>query len=273
MMHIDDIVVVLVDTQNKPFRELNSQRADRGRKCEVYAPVNTEYKFLVKNNSDKRIKIDIDIDGSSVSGNGLVLNAYGYTYIERFAEVDRRFKTSLKSGEGVADPTSPENGIIKVRVHKEKAQEIKLAPIVIEQHHHHHHETVWNYGRTLHYTSQDQPTYGGVLRGMNTSCSVGATKGFDSTPTVATYSASVEPAVKTSGGILNNMKSLRASLPVAESLATVEGDASGQQFVPTTWNGEDMAFGEIVFTFFLKLASNMIDPEYVKYLELKQKFG
>ena len=163
------------------------------------------------------------------------MNAYGYTYIERFAEVDRRFKTSLKSGEGVADPTSPENGIIKVRVHKEKAQEIKLAPIVI---------------------------------GMNASFTVG-----DSTPTVATYSASVEPAVKTSGGIRNNIKRLRASLPVAESLATVEGDASGQQFVPTTWNGEDIAFGEIVFTFFLKLAANAIDPEYAQYLELKKKFG
>jgi hypothetical protein len=273
MMHFEEVVVTLVDTQNKPFRELNSQRADRGRKCEVYAPVNTEYKFLVKNNSDKRIKIDIDIDGSSVSGNGLILNAYGYTYIERFAEVDRRFKTSLKSGEGVADPTSPENGIIKVRVHKEKAQEIKLAPIVIEQHHHHHHD-VWQHNSyPLHYTSQYPPTYGGVCRGMDASCSLGSTKGFNGTPTVATYSASVAPEVKTSGGILNNIKSLRASLPVAESLATVEGDASGQQFVPTTWNGEDQAFGEIVFTFFLKLASNMIDPEYVKYLELKQKFG
>lgn len=269
MMHFEEVVVTLVDTKNKPFRELNSQRADRGRKCEVYAPVNTEYKFLVKNNSDKRIKIDIDIDGSSVTGNGLVLNAYGYTYIERFAEVDRRFKTSLKSGEGVADPTSPENGIIKVRVHKEKAQEIKLAPIVIEQHHHHHHDVWWGHNSyPLTYTSRNEPTYGGVLRGMDSSCSIGATKGLNSS-VPCSYSAQVPaPEVKTSGGIfMGNVA------PVTESLATVEGDTSGQTFVPTTWNGEDMAFGEIVFTFFLKLAANVVDPDYVKYLELKQKFG
>lgn len=261
MMHFEEVVVTLVDTQNKPFRELNSQRADRGRKCEVYAQADTEYKFLVKNNTDKRIKVDIDIDGSSVSGNGLILGPHSSEYIERFVDIDRKFKTSLVTGEGVADPTSPENGIIKVRVHKEKFTEISLPVTIIN--HHHHHDLWWNndqrnnlYYGTKHYTSPDV-VYGGVLRGVSSrgvsDSVIGTTSDTKGLNTVS-YSASL-------------------NVPKVENLATVEGGMSDQKFTSTIWNGDDTSFGEIVFTFFLKLASQAVDQEYLKYLELKKKFG
>lgn len=271
MMHFEQVVVTLVDNNKKPFRELNASVSGRGRKCEVYAPVDTEYKFLIKNNTDKRIKVDIDIDGSSVTAGGLILEAHEVDYIERFVNIDRKFKTSLKTGEGVADPTSPENGIIKVRVKQEKKIEIPK-PIIIEQHHHHHHHDVWGNGywnRTLHYTAQN-PTYGGVLRGMNE-------VGGSSMP--VSYSANIG-ATTDAHVTLNATKHLAPEISVrerdnsliSESLATVEGGISNQRFSTTYWNGDDQTFGEVVFTFFLKLATQAVDPEYIEFLRLKSKF-
>ena len=274
MMHFEEVVVTLVDSNNKPFRELNANKANRGRKCDVFAPVDTEYKFLIKNNTDRRIKVDIDIDGTCVTRNGLILNAFESDYIERFVDIDKKFKTSLKTGEGVADPTSPENGIIKVRVRKEKMfSPPPLIPVVREEHHHHHHHDVWwgNYNHPhnsypLTYTSRNEPTYGGVLRGCD---NIGATKGSDAGGSSVAYTASCSNAdVPT-----KSLMSFNAvdSKP-AESLATVEGSKSNQSFASTFWIGEDPLFGEIVFTFFLKLAAQAVDPEYAEFLRLKQKF-
>jgi len=275
MMHKNDIVVTLVDSNNKPFRELNASVSGRGRKCEVYAPVDTEYKFLIKNNTDKRIKVDIDVDGSSVTAGGLILEAHEVDYIERFVNIDRKFKTSLTTGEGVSDPTSPENGIIKVRVKQEKKLEIKIpAPIIVEQHHHHHHHDVWwgHNSYPLTYTSRNEPTYGGVLRGMND-------VGGSSMP--CSYSANVGATNDVASTCsLNSVKRLSPEVSVverdnsliSESLATVEGGVSSQRFNTTYWNGEDQTFGEVVFTFFLKLAAQAVDPEYIEFLRLKSKF-
>jgi hypothetical protein len=259
MMHYEDVVVTLVDNTKKPFRELNSQRQDKGRKCEVYAPVDTEYKFLIKNNTDRRIKVDIDIDGTNVSGNGLILNAHETDYIERFVNVDRKFKTSRVTGENVADPTSPENGIIKVRVHKESNQWTFIpSPLVIEKHVVHHYPNpsdVWGpYYRRSVWDYSNVPMCGG---------SVGSVQH----PTVYTASNAT-----TDMHIGATASYTAQAVPPAESLATVEGAKSHQSFITTTWNGDDTAFGEVVFTFYLKLDAQAVDPEYVKYLELKKKY-
>jgi hypothetical protein len=258
MMHYEDVVVTLVDNAKKPFRELNSQRQDKGRKCEVYAPVDTEYKFLIKNNTDRRIKVDIDIDGTSVSGNGLILNAHETDYIERFVNVDRKFKTSKVTGENVADPTSPENGIIKVRVHKESNQyHVIQSPIVIEKHvvHHYPQYPQWEPYRRTFWDYSNVPMCGGSVQ---------------QPVTYTANNASVATTDMHIGATLNAYTAHAA--PPAESLATVEGAKSLQSFTTTTWNGEDAAFGEVVFTFYLKLDAQAVDPEYVKYLELKKKY-
>jgi hypothetical protein len=257
MMHYEDVVVTLVDNTKKPFRELNSQRQDKGRKCEVYAPVDTEYKFLIKNNTDRRIKVDIDIDGTNVSGNGLILNAHETDYIERFVNVDRKFKTSRVTGENVADPTSPENGIIKVRVHKESNQyHVIPSPIVIEKHVVHHYPQWEPYRRTF-WDYSNTPMCGGISQpAVYTASNATLTSGYTTDMHVGATAAYTAQAA-----------------PPAESLATVEGAKSYQSFTTTTWNGDDTTFGEVVFTFYLKLDAQAVDPEYLKYLELKKKFG
>jgi hypothetical protein len=286
MMHFEEVVVTIVDSTGKPFRELNSQKVNKGRKCDIFVPVDTEYKFLVKNNSDRRIKLDIDIDGSTVSGNGLILNAHQSEYIERFVDVAKKFKTSRKDGEGVADPTSPENGIIKVRVNKEKLPEptqiVIKPPVIKEEHHHHHHypaDIWWN--RPLTYTTRTTEYCSGsdVIGASNdsvlsstlrsatmegTKCSMksfgpinGDARGLHGNVTTCCYSAQIE-------GDVGSVKSF------AETLATVEGSHSNQNFTWTNWIGNDLSFGETVFTFFMRLAAH--DPEYEQYLLLKKKY-
>lgn len=276
MMHYEEVVVTLVDNNKKPFRELNSQRQDRGRKCDVFAPAAAEYKFLVKNNTDKRIKVDIDIDGTNVSGNGLILNAHQSDYIERFVDSDKKFMTSLLTGEGVADPSCPENGIIKVRVHKEKEIPYSIVKIV-EEHHHHHDWDMWNrpwrsvpywYSSTqpLTYTAKNtnDDIYSSVLRGC-------ASKGILPDANIQAVNCGYNaPAGNVDGATLNAFSA--SIVPPEQKLATVEGSKSDQIFTTTTWNGDDLMFGEIVFSFYLKLAPTLVDPEYAKYLELKNKF-
>jgi hypothetical protein len=159
MMFYEEIVAVLCDTNKKPLRELDSQKQENGRKTKVFLPFDSEYKILIKNNSDRRIKLNIEIDGTSVSGNGLILSAHQTDYIERFVDIARKFKFVKSSNENVADPTNLENGVIKIRIHKEKP--INLTPITI--HHYGYGYDVWN-NRTI----------GGVLRGTTTDMSYSA---------------------------------------------------------------------------------------------------
>lgn len=258
MMHFEETIVTLVGNDNRPWREFEAKRLDKGRTCKVFIPTDTEYKFLIKNNSDRRIKICIDIDGTNVSGNGLILNSHETDYIERFVDQARKFKTSKVTGDGVADPTSPENGIIKVRVVKEKYVPPVRHDPPIEHHHHHHH---WDYpgywNRTIYGGSwgSSSHTYGGVLRSSNI-----GTKGIN-----ANYSAPVNSPDTVTTAAYNT------TYTGGDPLATVEGDVSSQRFSTTTWAGDE---GEpTVFTFYIKESSTVEDKQYQEYLRLKNIYG
>lgn len=116
-MHYDNIIVTLTDDNKNPLREFNSRKNfRRGRTCDVFISEGTEYKFMIKNNHDRRIKIDITIDGTNVTGNGLIQSANSVDYIERFVDLNRKFKAVLASNEAVADPSNQLNGKIVVKV-------------------------------------------------------------------------------------------------------------------------------------------------------------
>lgn len=235
MMHHEQIVVALLDNNKKPLREFDSRRQDNGRKCSVYIPEETEYQFLVKNNLDRRIKINIDIDGTNVSGNGLILDANCTDYIERFVDVNKKFKAVKKTDERVSDPSNPENGIIKVRIQKER----KIYPTLT---------TIQSVGDYWVYKETYDPTFrphitwlNSVLRGCNNSDAIYGN-------VQCCYNASTQ-----------------------EPLATVEGSISNQQFTSTTWNGDEGITQ--IFTFYLKATSQEVDKEYQEYLRLKQKYS
>lgn len=125
MMHYIDTIITIVDSNKKTIRELESEKQTKGRKCKVFLPFDTEYQFYIKNNNDRRIKLDIEIDGSLISDNGFIINSYQTCYLERFLNSNEKFKFVKASHEAVSDPTNRENGIIKIRVYKEKPKYIQ----------------------------------------------------------------------------------------------------------------------------------------------------
>lgn len=253
MMYYEEIVAVLCDSNKKPLRELDSHKMDNGRKTKVFLPFDSEYQILIKNNSDKRVKLRIDIDGSNVSGSGLIIGAHCNDYIERFVDIAKKFKFVKSTNEAVSDPTNLENGVIKIRCVKEK--EATYGGIVIHEHHNHiYHDSWFNrprpnwYNQETYYTSNLADRNIGGFTSLNASCL-----------------RSAEPTVQTV---------YTAQSAALESGATVEGDNSSQKFDSTFWRGDEDK--EIVFTFNL-FGSDAQDVERKKKLEefmkLKQELG
>ncbi len=251
-MHFEGTVVTIVDDKKKPIREFDSVRENKGRKCKVFMPFDTEYKLLVKNNDDRRIRLEIEIDGSIVSGNGLIINAHSTDYIERFVEIAKKFKFVKAGNEAVADPSNKENGLIKVRVATESR---KVTPIIHTVEHHYDYwrpTPYWNYPysqTTWCGTSSDSYSVGNSVHNSDNN-----------------FSIDRKTIVPENHVFLNQVQ---ASLPVGEAGATIEGSNSDQSFTTTSWNGDD----EISwFTFHISGVDIKKDPEYEKYMELKKKF-
>jgi len=107
-------VVVVCDSNNKPLREYSVNSGIYSREADIYLPFDTEYKFLIKNNNSARMKVEIDIDGASI-GSPIIIDANSSGYIERFVDVAKKFKFVSIHSDGVADPTSDENGKVHVK--------------------------------------------------------------------------------------------------------------------------------------------------------------
>ena len=255
MMHYNNVVVTLVDDNRKPLREFNSKKATVGRFCDVYLPFDSQYKFLIKNNNDCRVICEIEIDGSCVTGGGLILEAHKTEYIERFVDVDRKFKFVKSTHEAVADPSNPGNGGICVKVHREVAPPPKIV-----------------YVREQPIQWPNWPTYGlgdifcGGGRGMSSGGRYG--------------SSGVVGEVGPSGQVTNCSDAYACSSPLRgmafdsyvpeeKGGATVEGEKSTQSFGTTHWLGKDP---NSLIEFYFSLKPSGQDPEYLEYLKLRTKF-
>lgn len=114
-MHYNNTVIAITDKNSKPLRELEAEKTPSGRKCSIFLPFDSEYKFLIKNNSSVRIKLDIEIDGSNVTDTGVIIDGNKTSYIERFVNSAKCFKFVKATHSDVSDPTNKENGIIRIR--------------------------------------------------------------------------------------------------------------------------------------------------------------
>lgn len=258
MFH-EQVVVVLCDSNKKPLREFESQKTDNGRKAKVIVPFHSEYQFLIKNNSDRRIIIRAEIDGTNITKDGLIISAFGNSYLERFLDINKKFMFVPAGSSEVADPTNKENGVIKVRVRKEK----KIDPPQVIEHHYHH------YGNNG-YRSPNYWIGSSVLRG----CSSRRVK---EQQTYKGIEPDIQPTLYTCNSLSLNdtigVSSVNASfdLPLSAG-ATVEGGVSSQTFTSTSWNGDENE--ETVFTFHL-LGSDNAERErkMQEYLKLKSELG
>lgn len=257
MMHYEQYVVAITDNKGKSYREFESERLHNGRKSKVYLPFDSEYKILIKNNSERRIKLSIDIDGTSVSSTGLIINAFTTESLERFVDVARKFLFVKKNDERVSDPSSGENGILKVSIEREAVQTLSslggwtYQPSVFRS------PSVWDGTMPCTYTAQNvsEPTYGAVRSLVSTNDSW----------TASTLNASccIRSAAPLTKQLLNE-----------ESGATVEGGASNQSIGTTHWYGSEGTSYEFIFKLLGQQGvSDETRIEYEKYLELKKKFG
>ena len=202
-----------------PMREFG----DRFNK-EVALPFDSEYKIRLKNKNNRSCTARVFIDDKQVSKLGdFIINANGTVDLERFVdsslESGKKFKFVPLDHLDVDDPTSGDNGIIKVEfrlARKENGIKIKTDPIVWKP---------WDWADYPSFTSD--PPHGGGVSG-NFYCGGTRTDG----PVSVSFCSS-------DGFLSDGAKVAKASPRNVENGATVEGGHSGQSFVYSNLDVED----------------------------------
>lgn len=261
-MFYQDTVVTIVDGHRKPIRELEAEKLNNGRKCKVILPFDTEYQFLIKNNCDTRIKLDIDIDGTNVTNDGLVVFQYQNFYLERFLNSPEKFKFVRRTHEKVSDPSNYENGTIKVKVYKEIKPYIPPQPLVCPSDY-------------MQLYRDGQVSKGLTTDWMHENCC------YDSGPTLGCnnsvggsmdYCKSLPEPTSRRVGFGPNIRSFAPTTKsVGEAGATVGGSRSNQQFTTTEWNGDHGVEAEFIFT--LRGLDDGRSKKLQEYYKLKEELG
>ena len=121
MMHSNGFIICVQDANKNVLREIGDK---------VFLPFHSEYSLRLKNNHGVRALAEVSIDGTDVlGGSGLIVDSWDTVDLERFIvdgdlNAGQHFKfIPLGDGE-VADPTEPQNGIVKVTFWKEKPKPI-----------------------------------------------------------------------------------------------------------------------------------------------------
>jgi hypothetical protein len=261
MMHNHSIAIALTDSKNKPYREYNYKKiTDLCKLSEIILPYNEEYKLLLKNDNSIRIKVDIDIDGSLITGSGgLIINSNSSSYLERFLDTDKKLLFVKANDERVGDPTSKENGLLTVKVELEKATTPSIFSGWV-------HRTPWpyydpcyypnyHYYKTTVYCSSNSGLYNEMPTYSN--CNVGSAIGASAVNQFTACASNATPTAQPEVG------------------ATVEGGKSNQVFSSTYWNGSEGS--ALIFQFKMlgrvdKVSEKDI-AERQEYERLKAKFG
>jgi hypothetical protein len=110
MTHHNDFILA-IKYHGQVLRESNGK---------VFLPFNSEYSLLLKNNRSYRATAQVFIDGMDVSdGREFVIDAHSNMEIERFLldgnfDKGNKFKFVKSDHKDVVDPSSSDNGIVKV---------------------------------------------------------------------------------------------------------------------------------------------------------------
>lgn len=264
MMHNHNVVVALTDTKNKPYREYRYEKLHENcKKSDVILPYDQSYKILIKNQNSCRLKMEVDIDGSIITGaGGLVLNSHCQEYIERFIDSDRKFLFVRKTDEKVSDPSNKENGLLTIKIEKEKT-----VFHIVNTSYEHFLIPKWVplYRENRPYW-MDTPTCGG-WGGVSGSVS-------DMSQSQNMNYSSENSHLCASNGIGHSLNQCFFSSKNLEVGATVEGEKSNQTFSSTYWAGSE---GDAVIFQFKMLGkdpklSDKDEKDRMEYERLKAKF-
>jgi hypothetical protein len=129
-MHNNNTVVSLYalnGSRKTPLREYDHKRGVLESSVRVPLKFGSEYGIGFKFQNTGRRRLELWIDGAMVTDN-LILD--GESFLERFMDSDKRFRFVEASNAAVADPTSPSNGGVMVKLWREQPdlQMFKLAP-------------------------------------------------------------------------------------------------------------------------------------------------
>jgi hypothetical protein len=263
MMHLNSIVVAILDSKLKSFREYSSERLSNGRKSTVHLPFDSEYQILIKNSHERNIRLDIDIDGTSVTNDGLIVYSKNQCILERFLNSDRKFKFVPISNSEVADPTSKENGIITVKINFENSR----SPFTIGD-----NESWKRWEWTMPFQPSSYPpsypidrTAGDTVWMSNMPHSVSSGDNI-----VCSYHSSLKGSC--SSQVTYSCDTIKTRSFASKAGATIEGSKSNQKFTTVDWLGDDTLLESLVFKFQLLGITQQDTEEYKEYLRLKNKF-
>lgn len=269
MMNNSSITVALTNDTKKPYREYNYKKlTDKCKTSEVILPFDTHYEILIKNENSSRIKLDIDIDGTIITGAGIIVNGNAHSQIERFVNSTKKLFFTKKTNEKVADPTNKENGFLTIKVSKEKQFDYTFRTNFPMDPYNGGYD-FYNYRIPNSYPSwlpYRGLTAGDVFIGPgNTSSGLGGITTFTSTMNASSnLNLSSAPTFKSAESSIN-----------CDTGATVEGDNSNQTFKTTLWNGEEID-SDFIFQFKMLGQEVKLSPQEEKdimeYKRLKAKF-
>jgi hypothetical protein len=118
------------------IRNENGEILRESRDKEVFLPFNSHYSLLLKNNNNRKAVAEIFIDGTKVLGkHKIIIDPHSSVNLERFCidgdlSSGNKFKFVKANHSDVQDPTSSENGIIKVVFTLEKESSIKFKKFI-----------------------------------------------------------------------------------------------------------------------------------------------
>lgn len=217
-------VALVVGPDGKPIREFNEEG-----KRTVRVPFGTEYKLRFKNKTNARAYVRVEIDGmDALSGKKLIMEPNCSKDLERFLEGDnsrgRKFQFVTAGSAGVSDPTSGENGLVRVIFEPESV------PVVT---------TVLSSSGFTTTASLGGWSGGGILRGMsigssapNSSYMVNSVSPTSGGATFASSSLNIGvPANVQDAATKHYIDSM--NMPKTDAGATAAGSESSQQFLDT----------------------------------------
>lgn len=116
MMYHNGYVLVIKDSNGKILRETGSSGGKK-----VYLPFGSEYSLVLKNKTNRKAVVSVEIDGTDVLGlNRIVVDAGDDYELQRFMidgnlSSGRKFRFVERNHPGVQDPNSSDIGIVRVR--------------------------------------------------------------------------------------------------------------------------------------------------------------
>ena len=136
MMHCKDTgFIIAILSNGKVLREVNGK---------VFIPFDSEYSIKIKNPTLNRVGVSIDIDGTSITSQKIIIDKLSDITLNRMCiDGDLNSGSALKfvsvKHKDVQDPSSHENGQIKVSFFKEV---VRFGNSVITTNHIHHHHHI-----------------------------------------------------------------------------------------------------------------------------------